>query len=116
MGDGGFMMNMQELETAKRLGVALTILVFNDNDYGLISWKQKRGKDHSYGTKLGNPDFVKLADSFGIKAIRPKSKQELENFLENSINNRELSLIEIPITPAVNEALVEKLNNYWSNK
>src|SRR5699024_8001459 len=65
-GDGGFMMNIQELETAKRLGVSFVAIVFNDNDYSLISWKQHMHTGHSTGTKISNPDFKALAESFGI--------------------------------------------------
>ena len=52
MGDGGFMMNSQELETAKRLGVAFTVIIFNDNDYGLISWKQSMSRGRSVSTRI----------------------------------------------------------------
>ena len=66
MGDGGFLMNSQELETAKRLGARFTVIVFNDNDYGLISWKQRMSRGRSVNTKISNPDFKAYAESFGI--------------------------------------------------
>lgn len=115
MGDGGFMMNMQELETAKRLGLAYTIIVFNDNDYGLISWKQSRSADRTTGTKINNPDFVLLGESFGIPSYCPQSVAELKQILEERIPKKELTLIEVPIDPSVNQGLVEKLNQHFAD-
>ena len=56
MGDGGFLMNSQELETAKRLGVNLTVVIVNDDDFGLISWKQSKSRGRSVCTQIGNRD------------------------------------------------------------
>lgn len=116
MGDGGFLMNSQELETAKRLGVGYTILVFNDNDYGLISWKQGMSRGRSIGTRIGNPDFIAYAQSFGIRASRPESVLELRAVLNDAVASRELRLIEVPVDPSVNLDLVEKLASYWRDK
>ncbi len=109
MGDGGFLMNSQEIETAKRLGIGYTIIVFNDNDYGLISWKQYRHTGKTFGTGLTNPDFKKYAESFGIPAYSPKTLQELKDDLNKAITSQELCLVEIPIQPKVNYELSEKL-------
>ncbi len=109
MGDGGFLMNSQEIETAKRLGIGYTIVVFNDNDYGLISWKQKSNTGESYGTKLTNPDFKSYAESFGIKGYAPKDFGELRACLKEAIESEKLNLIEIPIQPKVNYELSKKL-------
>jgi len=79
MGDGGFLMNSQELETAKRLNVGATMIVFNDNDYGLISWKQQMSRGRSTGTKLGNPDIKRYAESFGIKGYKQGPSENLRN-------------------------------------
>jgi len=114
MGDGGFMMNSQELETAKRLGLAFTVIVFNDNDYGLIAWKQKASRGRSIGTRLSNPDFKAYAESFGIAAHRPESLSELESSLAEAVGSTELSLIEVPVEPGVNYELLEKLEMHWS--
>lgn len=116
MGDGGFMMNVQELETAKRLGVGFTIVIFNDNDYGMISWKQLMHTSRSTGTRITNPDFKALAESFDIKAFRPQTVGELDEVLEDSIRSRELRLVEIPVNPDVNSELTEKLSSYWNQK
>ncbi len=109
MGDGGFMMNSQELETAKRLGLKFTVIVLNDNDYGLISWKQQMSKGRSTGTRLTNPDFKKYAESFGIKGYRPRDVRELKKQLAQSLQGRELSVFEVPIDNHVNGKLIAKL-------
>lgn len=111
MGDGGFMMNSQEIETAKRLGIGFTIIVLNDNDYGLISWKQRERHAEAVGTALTNPDFKKYAESFGIAGFRPETGEELREVLKQVIESQELALIEIAVDPGVNLALNEKLNN-----
>ena len=74
-GDGGFMMNCQELETALRVGTPFVTLIFNDGGYGLIEWKQENqfGKGNSSFVHFGNPDFVKFAESMGLKGYRVES-------------------------------------------
>jgi acetolactate synthase-1/2/3 large subunit len=114
MGDGGFLMNSQELETAKRLGVGFTVVVFNDNDYGLISWKQDMSRGRSTGTRLTNPDLKAYAESFGIRAHRPSTVEELSATLFDAVRSRELRVIEIPVDPSVNRELDQKLQRYWS--
>ena len=106
MGDGGFLMNSQELETAKRLGVAFTTLIFNDNDYGLISWKQHRARGRATGTRLTNPDFVAYAQSFGIRGFRPKTLAEVRRDLADAIGSRALAVVEIPVDAGVNDRLI----------
>lgn len=110
MGDGGFLMNSQEIETACRCGVGFTILVFNDNDYGLISWKQIGHTGKKFGTVLTNPDYVKYAESFGIEGYSPKTLDELRAVLDTTISSQKLSIVEIPIDPSVNYELSKKLN------
>jgi acetolactate synthase I/II/III large subunit len=111
MGDGGFLMNSQELETARRLGVAFTVLVFNDNDYGLISWKQRMHGGRVTGTRITNPDFKKYAESFGIKAYSPRTLEQLSSDLKLALNQKELSVVDIPIDPMVGDQLVKRLRN-----
>jgi len=115
MGDGGFLMNSQEIETAKRIGVGFTIVVFNDNDYGLISWKQKSHKQRTFGTQLTNPDFRMYAESFGIKAFAPSTLAELKSDLIQAITSQELCLVEVPIQPSVNYELSQKLEQNKAN-
>jgi acetolactate synthase-1/2/3 large subunit len=111
MGDGGFLMNSQEIETANRLGVGFTIIVFNDNDYGLVSWKQYGHIGKTFGTALTNPDLKMYAESFGIAGYRPETLSELKDVLNSAIAGQELSLIEIPIDPKVNYNLSDKLSS-----
>jgi len=110
MGDGGFLMNVQEIETAQRLGLGFPIIVFNDNDYGLIRWKQTSTAGKHFGTSLTNPDLVKLANSFNIQGYSPKTLDELETVLSRVIEEQILSIVEIKIDPGVNNELTEKLN------
>ena len=110
MGDGGFLMNSQELETAKRLGVGFTVIVFNDNDYGLISWKQQTARGHTTGTHLTNPNFKQYAESFGIKGYQPRTLSELQQQLREAIMSKQLCVVEIPVDQRVNYELVKKLD------
>jgi acetolactate synthase I/II/III large subunit len=96
-GDGGFLMNGAEIETATRLGCGFTILLFNDNDYGLISEKQEDHRSESTGTKLSNPDFTTFAESFGIEGYRPETWDELGETLETVVPNDEMALVEVPV-------------------
>lgn len=113
MGDGGFLMNVQELETATRLGVGFTCIVFVDNDYGLISWKQERSHSRSVGTRLTNPALPELAHSFGIDGYRPTSINEVREVLREVVPSGRMSLVEVPIDPKVNAELVDKLRAHW---
>ncbi len=116
MGDGGFMMNSQELETARRLGVGYVNIIFNDNDYGLISWKQYQHHERSVSTRIQNPDFKKYADSFGISGYRPENLGELKSILKQAIELKELCIIEIPISTHVNNELTTKLKTWWRDR
>ena len=95
-GDGGFLMNAAEIETATRMGCSLTVVVFNDDDYGLISEKQLDHTGESFGTGLTNPDLVTFAESFGIDGYRAESSTALKRTLEESIGGG-MSLIEVPV-------------------
>jgi acetolactate synthase-1/2/3 large subunit len=95
-GDGGFLMNAAEIETATRVGCEYTIVVFNDDDYGLISEKQETHTGESFGTRLGNPDFVTFAESFGIDGYRPESPAELRDAFDAALDGG-MALIEIPV-------------------
>ncbi len=116
MGDGGALMNIQELETAKRLNTGFTIIILNDDNYGLIEWKQTRNKGLSTGTKIDNPDFVQLGESFGISSYRPQTRKELQETLQKCIFSNSLNLIEIPISVEVNEQLTQSLDDYFKSK
>ena len=111
-GDGGFLMNSQEIETAKRLGLGYVILLFNDNNYGLITWKQEAHTGKSFGTALTNPDFKKYAESFGIKGYSPKSVTELRENLKEAINSNELCIVEVAVDVSKNKELNQKLSRH----
>ncbi|MFD1644390.1 acetolactate synthase large subunit [Haloarchaeobius litoreus] len=96
-GDGGFLMNAAEIETATRLDLGFTIVVFTDDDYGLISEKQVAHTGEHFGTELTNPDFVEFAESFGIAGYRPETWAEVEEVLREAVPADELSLVEIPL-------------------
>ncbi|MFD1514739.1 thiamine pyrophosphate-binding protein [Halomarina rubra] len=94
-GDGGFLMNAAELETARRLDCSFTVVLFVDDDYGLISEKQEDHRGASTGTRLGNPDFVTFAESFGVEAYRPETWSEVRETLDEVVGSDSLSLVEI---------------------
>lgn len=111
MGDGGFLMNVQELETAKRLGVSFVALVLNDDDYGLISWKQRQHQQRSVGTRIGNPNFPALAEAFGVHGARANTLAELRPLLKRAFDERGIWLIEVPVDPSVNDQLLTRLKS-----
>ena len=113
-GDGGFLMNSQELETAQRVGAKFTVIIFNDNDYGLISWKQHLSRGRSVSTRISNPDFKAYVESFGIQAYRPQHAAELRSQLAAALASDSLNVLEIPVDASVNNELVQKLNRHWS--
>jgi len=96
-GDGGFLMNGAEIETATRAGCGYTILLFVDDDYGLISEKQRANRGESFGTALTNPDFVTLAESFGIDGARPETWDDLEATLRDALATDGMSLVAVPL-------------------
>lgn len=96
-GDGGFLMNAQELETAKRMNVPFVCVILNDGSFGMIAKHQSREGKKVFGTKIGNPDFVKLAESFGAKAFKVERETELEEILKDAVRCGELAIVEVPI-------------------
>ncbi|ESP88710.1 acetolactate synthase [Candidatus Halobonum tyrrellensis G22] len=95
-GDGGFLMNAAELETANRLDCSFTTVVFRDDDYGLISEKQEGNRGESFGTRLDNPDLVTFAESFGVEAVRADSIDAVDEAFDR-VSNDELTLIDVPL-------------------
>ena len=96
-GDGGFLMNSQELETANRLGLDLTIIVLRDNGYGMIKWKQRSMNLDDFALSFGNPDFVALARSYGANGYRVEKIGDLGKYLEKFSDKKGIHLIEVPI-------------------
>ena len=93
-GDGGFMMNMQELETAFRIGAGFVTLILNDSSYGLIKWKQMEHFGTTCYTDFTNPDFVKLAEVMGGKGYRVEKADDLIPMLEDAFRQDKLALID----------------------
>ncbi len=108
VGDGGFMMNSQELETAVRLKLNLVVVILNDNGYGMIKWKQDSEKLESFGLDYGNPDFVKYAESYGAKGYRVTSADDFESALRSAVLGQGVSVIEVPIDYSENVRVFTK--------
>lgn len=109
-GDGGFMMNSQELETAVRLGLDLVVLVLRDNAYGMIKWKQTGMGFENFGLDYGNPDFVKYAECYGARGIRVEDAESLLSILREALDSKGVTLIELPVDYSENEkTLIEEL-------
>jgi len=96
-GDGGFMMNCQELETALRVGNPFVTIIFNDGGYGLIEWKQQDHYGESAFIKFGNPDFVKFAESMGLKGYRIESAADLIPTLKDALLQEVPAVIDCPV-------------------
>ena len=108
-GDAGFLMNSQEIETAMRIGVSIVILIWRDNGYGLIEWKQKVQFDRPSNVAFNNPDFVKYAESFGARGYRVDKAEDLEPILRKALNDGTVSVIDCPVDYSENLKLTEKL-------
>jgi acetolactate synthase I/II/III large subunit len=109
-GDGGFMMNSQELETAVRLKLNLVVLILEDSAYGMIRWKQAVDSFPDFGLTFGNPDFVKYAESYGAKGSKVESTAELIPTLERAFKSGGVHLISVPIDYSENtRVLVDEL-------
>ena len=96
-GDGGFMMNSQEMETAVRMGLNLTVTVLRDNSYGMIRWKQAAQGLVDWGLEFGNPDFVKYAESYGAKGHRPSSVEETLSCFKQCQSEGGVHLVEVAV-------------------
>jgi acetolactate synthase I/II/III large subunit len=109
-GDGGFMMNCQELETALRVGTPFVTLIFNDGGYGLIEWKQENhfGKGRSSFVHFGNPDFVKFAESMGLKGYRVTSATDLIPVLKEALAQDVPAVIDCPVDYRENARFSQK--------
>lgn len=107
-GDGGFMMNSQELETAKRLNLNLIVIVLRDDSYGMIKWKQQGMGFSDFGLDFGNPDFVKYAEAYGVKAVKIEKTGQLVEEMKNRFSEGGVHLIEVPINYSENEEVFFK--------
>ncbi|MBW4424017.1 MAG: acetolactate synthase large subunit [Nostoc desertorum CM1-VF14] len=109
-GDGGFMMNSQELETALRVGTPFVTIIFNDGGYGLIEWKQENhfGKGNSSFVHFSNPDFVKYAESMGLKGYRVESALDLIPTLKEALAQDVPAVIDCPVDYRENHRFSQK--------
>ncbi len=96
-GDGGFMMSSQELETAARLKMDISVMVLRDNAFGMIKWKQEGMGLTNFGLDYGNPDFIKYAEAYGAVGHRITSTENLKPTLEGCLNSPGVHLIDVPI-------------------
>jgi acetolactate synthase-1/2/3 large subunit len=116
-GDGSFLMNSQEIETALRVGTPIVILIWVDDAYGLISWKMDLEIGHNVDTRFNNPDFVAYAESFGAKGYRISSADELLPTLREALEANTVSVIACPVDYTANSVLIAslgELDESWS--
>jgi acetolactate synthase I/II/III large subunit len=104
-GDGGFMMNSQEIETAVRLGLDLVVLILNDNGYQMIKWKQGDMGFADFGLDFANPDFVKYAETYGATGHRVESLAGFEETVKKAQEAGGVHIIDVPIDYSVNKEL-----------
>jgi acetolactate synthase I/II/III large subunit len=108
-GDGGFLMNVQELETAVRLRTAVVNVIWENAQYGSIVWKQDKKFGRHFGTDFTNPDFVRLADAFGMPAWRCEAVEDLGRHLQQALSLDLPSLIVVPIDYSIDVSISEEL-------
>jgi acetolactate synthase I/II/III large subunit len=107
-GDGGFMMNSQEMETAVRLGLNFTVLILRDDAYGMIRWKQANMGFADFGLTYGNPDFVKYAESYGAHGHRAESAAHLKELLAHCLATTGVHLIDCPVDYSENDHILNR--------
>jgi acetolactate synthase-1/2/3 large subunit len=108
-GDGGFLMNCQELETAARLKTAVVNVIWENAQFGSIVWKQDKKFGRHFGVDFGNPDFVKLAEAFGVPAWRCSSAEDFPRLLGEALAKDVPSVIVVPIDYSIDVAISEQL-------
>lgn len=107
-GDGGFMMNSQELETAVRLKMNLVVLILNDSAYGMIKWKQANMGFEDFGLDYDNPDFVQYAQSYGAHGYRVESSEELLPLLSQCLDEPGVHLVDCPVDYSENDRILNQ--------
>lgn len=109
-GDGGFMMNSQEMETAVRLALDLVVLIIRDDSYGMIRWKQAQAELPDWGLEFGNPDFVQYAESYGASGHRVGAAEDFLPILEQCYEAGGVHLVEVPVDYSENKrVLIDEL-------
>jgi len=107
-GDGGFMMNSQELETAVRLDLDMVVIILNDSAYGMIKWKQEGMGFNNFGLDYNNPDFVKYAESYGATGHRPTSHIEFKKVLQQALESKGVHLIDLGVDYSLNHSILNE--------
>ena len=115
VGDGGFMMNSQEIETAVRMGLRLTVLILNDSGYGMIKWKQADLGLADFGLDFANPDFVKYAEAYGARGVRIESVEGLSKALDDCLAAPGVDIIDCPVDYSENQRLTDELRALAKN-
>jgi acetolactate synthase-1/2/3 large subunit len=113
-GDAGFLMNSQEIETALREQTPFVVLIWNDSEYGLITWHQLRHFGRTSHIRFNNPDFVKYAESFGAKGYRVERTADLASILQQALREPTVSIVDCPVDYRENMKLTERLNHLVS--
>ena len=110
-GDGGFLMNVQDLETARRIGTPIVLMVWEDHEYGLIAWKQQNQFGRHTDLAFSNPDFVKLAESFDCVGMRVERSKDLRPALEEAFAADRPVVLTVPIDYGENARLTKRLGD-----
>ncbi len=110
-GDAGFLMNLQDLETARRLGTNIVVMVWEDKEYGLIAWKQETEFGRHTDLSFQNPDFLKLADAFDVRGIRVEDSTDLKPALREAFAADRPVLLSLPIDYRENQLLSKRLGD-----
>tara|TARA_S200000501_G_C20764298_1_gene717571 strand:- start:312 stop:1265 length:954 start_codon:yes stop_codon:yes gene_type:complete len=105
-GDGGFMMNSQEIETAVRLNLNLVVLILNDGSYGMIRWKQASANMKDWGLEFENPDFVSYAESYGAFGHKILDAKSLVKTIDSSFKKGGVHIIDVPVDYSMNKKLL----------
>ena len=105
-GDGGFMMNSQELETAVRLELHIVVLILRDDAYGMIKWKQANMGLRNFGLDYGNPDFVAYAESYGARGHRITRTEDLQTTLEKALAEPGVHVVDVPVDYSENDRIL----------
>ncbi|MCZ6794202.1 MAG: acetolactate synthase large subunit [Planctomycetota bacterium] len=110
-GDGGFLMNVHDLETARRIGTNIVVMVWEDHGYGLIAWKQEAQFGRHTELSFDNPDFTRLAESFGCRGMRVENSKDLAPALEEAFRSDRPCVLALPIDYRENLRLTERLGD-----
>jgi acetolactate synthase-1/2/3 large subunit len=108
-GDGGFMMNSQELETAVRLELDLVVLILNDSGYGMVKWKQSNMGFEDFGLDFNNPDFIQYAGSYGAMGHRPTRADQLIPMMQACLDKGGVHLIDVPVDYSENDEILNHI-------